>query len=315
MRVSCNPSQIPFQQDMARTAHLWIKAEHRLGESIIWHVARQCYFWVDLLDPALFAHDPATGQTHRRLIPLPPPIGSIAATTDENLLILAHRGGLSLLDINTMELAPYCDPEGGRDDVIYNDIKVDRWGRLWVGTSHARELEPRGALWCVRDRNTWALADAGFAISNGPAFSLDGRTMYFNDSARRITFAYDIAPDHLQARNRRVFVQHAEQDGLPDGCVVDASDHVWTAQWAGRALLRFDQDGHMTDRIEVPSVHVTTLCFGGADLRQMKITTATDGASPEDLASLPHSGSLFACSGDWVGLSEPLFAPSDTRRT
>ena len=27
------------------------------------------------------------------------------------------------------------------------------------------------------------LGDVGFAVSNGPAFSLDGNTMYFNDSA------------------------------------------------------------------------------------------------------------------------------------
>jgi xylono-1,5-lactonase len=292
---------------MATAAHLWIKADHRLGESIIWHVARQCYFWVDLLDPALYSHDPATGQTTHRVIPLPAPIGSIAATTDNDQLILAHRDGLSVLDINTMALTPYCDPEAGRDEVIYNDIKVDRWGRLWVGTSHARELDPRGALWCVKDRKTWALADAGFAISNGPAFSLDGKTMYFNDSARRTTFAYDIAPDHLGARNRRVFVQHAEGDGLPDGCVVDASDHVWTAQWAGSALLRFDREGQLQHRIAVPSVHVTTLCFGGPNLQHMKITTATDGASYEDITALPQSGSLFACSGDWRGQPEPLF--------
>jgi xylono-1,5-lactonase len=314
MRPSCNRSQIAFQRAMATIAQLWIKADHRLGESIIWHAARQCYFWVDLLDPALFSHDPTTAQTTKRVFPIPAPIGSIAATTDDNLLILAHRGGLSLLDINTMALTPYCDPEAGRDEVIYNDIKVDRWGRLWVGTSHAREQQPRGALWCVKDRMTWALADAGFAISNGPAFSLDGKTMYFNDSAHRMTFAYDIAPDHLNARNRRVFVQHGEGDGLPDGCVVDASDHLWTAQWAGHALLRFDRNGRLKERIAVPSVHVTTLCFGGQDLRQMKITTATDGAPPEERSALPLSGSLFASTGGWVGLPEPLFALSDIPR-
>ena len=59
--------------------------------------------------------------------------------------MLAHRGGLSVLDVRDMELTPYCDPEGGRDAIIYNDIKVDRWGRLWVGTSHEKELEARGA--------------------------------------------------------------------------------------------------------------------------------------------------------------------------
>jgi xylono-1,5-lactonase len=292
---------------MQRSAELYIKSQHRLGESIIWHVARQCYFWVDLLDVELFCHDPIAGQTATSKIALPPPIGSIAATTDPNLLVLAHRGGLSLLDLRSMELTFYCDPEGERDAIIYNDIKVDRWGRLWVGTSHEREQEERGALWCVASPTRWALADAGFAISNGPAFSLDGHTMYFNDSARRKTFAFDISQDCLTARNRRTLIQHSDADGMPDGVVVDASDNIWTAQWAGSALLKFDREGQRLECIDVPSVHVTTLCFGGADLRQPLITTATDAATPVQLNDLPLSGSLFTFENSLEGVCEPLF--------
>lgn len=292
---------------MSDTAHLWSRAPHRLGESIIWHAARRCYLWVDLLDPALFTHDPVTGTTRQHAIPLPPPIGSIAATTNDDVVILAHRGGLSLLDLRDMSLTPYCDPEGGRDAIIYNDIKVDRWGRVWVGTSHARELEPRGALWCVESATRFALADAGFAIANGPAFSRDGGTLYFNDSLGRTTFAYDIAPEHLAARNRRVLVHHGEGDGLPDGVVVDANDDVWTAQWAGSAILKFNREGRLLQRIAVPSVHVTTLCFGGESLRDIRITTATDGATPEQLQAMPLSGSLFAFDSTCSGLPEPLF--------
>ncbi len=292
---------------MSRSAQLCIQSHHRLAESIIWHVARQCYFWVDLLDPALFCFDPRSGETVKREIKLPPPIGSIAATTDRNILVLAHRGGLSLLDVRNMEMTPFCDPESERDAIIYNDIKVDRWGRLWVGTSHEKEQEERGALWCVTSAKHWALADAGFAISNGPAFSLDGCTMYFNDSARRKTFAYDIAADHLAARNRRVLIQHAEEDGLPDGVVVDSVDDIWTAQWAGSALLKFNREGQLLERISVPSVHVTTLGFGGADLRRPMVTTATDGATPDQLKALPLSGSLFTFENIGEGVCEPLF--------
>lgn len=294
---------------MAKSAQLWVKAANRLGESIIWHAARRCYFWIDLLEPALFCHVPASGETTRQTINLPPPIGSIAATTDANLLMLAHRGGLSLLDLRSMQMTAYCDPEGGRDAIIYNDMKVDRWGRLWVGTSHEREQEARGALWCVASQTSWALADAGFPVSNGPAFSLDGRSMYFNDSAGRTTYIYDISPEHSLARNRRVFVRHAEADGMPDGVVVDAAGDIWSAQWAGSVLLRFDREGKLKERIEVPSVHVTTLCFGGSKLKEVKITTATDGATPAQLAEMPLSGSLFAFAADVAGVEEPLFKP------
>lgn len=292
---------------MELDAHLWLQARHRLGESLIWHQARQAWLWVDLLDPAVYLWDPAEPAPKVRKLDLPPPIGSLAATTDPNLVILAHRAGLSVLDLATGALTPFCDPEGGRDAIIYNDIKVDPWGRLWVGTSHAREAEPRGALWCVQSPTRWALADAGFAISNGPAFSLDGRTMYFNDSAGRQTLAYDIGPDTLLARNRRVLVAHAPQDGLPDGIVVDAAGDLWSAQWAGRAVLRFDRDGRPKGRIKVPAENVTTLCFGGRNLDRMRIISATDGVSPEALKALPLTGSLFQAAPGVTGRAEPLF--------
>ncbi len=289
------------------TAELWITAQHRLGEAIIWHVATRQLYWVDLLDPALFVHDPHSQKTVRHPLPLPAPIGSIAATTDPKRLILAHRGGLSLLHIETMALEFYCDPEQGRDEIIYNDIKADRWGRLWVGTSHAREQEARGALWCVKNRKTWALGDAGFAVSNGPAVSRDGRTLYFNDSAGRKTFAYDIAEDSLLPRNRRILRNYTEDEGMPDGIVVDASDTIWSAQWNGAALLAMSPDGRPMQRIEVAAFNVTTLCFAGEDLCDVYITTATDGVSAEQMQRYPLTGSLFKFRSHNPGLPEPLF--------
>lgn len=292
--------------DMPR-AELWIESEHRLGESIIWHVASRLLLWVDLLDPAIFSHDLSAGTTLRRALPLPAPIGSIAATTDPKRVIIAHRGGLSLLNIETLALEFFCDPEQGRDHVIYNDIKVDRWGRLWVGTSHAREQDPRGALWCVKDAKTFALADAGFAISNGPAFSPFGGTMYFNDSLGRQTLAYDISRDDLLARNRRVLRAYTESEGMPDGVVVSSNGHIWSAQWGGAAVLRMTGDGAPVERIDVAAANVTTLCFGGDDLCDVFITTARDGVSAEAMARLPLTGSLFRWRADQPGLEEPLF--------
>jgi xylono-1,5-lactonase len=289
-------------------AELWIKAEHRLGESIIWHVAMQRLMWVDLLDPALFIHDPRKNETARHGLDLPPPIGSIAATTDPTRLILAHRGGLSLLNTRTMALESYCNPEDGRDEVIYNDIKVDRWGRLWVGTSHAKEAEPRGALWCVTNRETFSLADVGFPVSNGPAFSRDGSTMIFNDSANYKSFAYDIAEQEMMARHRRVLRAHAVSDGMPDGVVVDSEDTIWTAQWGGAAVLALSPVGALLRKVEVPAWNVTTLCFAGPDLRDVYITTATDTVPPEKMVAFPLTGSLFHFRADVPGLEEPLFA-------
>ena len=288
-------------------ATLLLKAAHRLGESMLWHEARKRLYWTDLLDPGLHAFDIATGTATHEALSLAAPIGSAATTSDPKRLIISHRGGLSLIDLDTFAMTPYCNPEGGRDATIYNDLKTDRWGRLWVATSHEKERDPRGALWCVKDRKTWAQGDVGFPVSNGPAFSPDGRRMYFNDSANYRTFVYDIAPDDLRPRHRTLFASYTEEEGMPDGLTVDAEGCVWTAQWAGARLIRLSPKGEKLLSLHVPSGHVTSMAFGGPDLDELFITTATDGLPPEILARYPLSGSLFRYRPGLQGIAEPLF--------
>jgi sugar lactone lactonase YvrE len=289
-------------------AGLLLKASRRLGESIMWHDARQMLYWTDLPDPGLYGYDLRTGKVMTKRLDLPPPIGSAVVTTDPDKLILNHRGGLSLIDLDDLSMTPYCDPESGRDAVIYNDLKTDRWGRLWVGTSHEKELENRGALWCVRDRKTWTLGDVGFPVSNGPAFSPDGMKMYFNDSANYRTFAYDVSPDDLKPRNRSLFASYTVEEGMPDGLTVDADGCIWTAQWAGARVIRLSPVGEKLLTLHVPTGHVTSVAFGGPGLAELFITTAHDGLTPEQKARYPLSGSLFSYTPGVGGIAEPVFA-------
>jgi len=287
-------------------AELLVKGAQRLGESILWHAARQCLYWTDLLDPGLFQLT-IGGTVQHTPLDLPPPIGSAAATTDPNKLILLARDGLRLVDLETISVTPWCNPEQGRHEIIFNDLKCDRFGRLWAGSSHALERDPRGALWCVKNRTAWQLGDVGFPVSNGPAFSPDGRLMYFNDSVNYQTFVYEILQDSLAPANRQVFARYTEEEGVPDGLTVDAEGCIWTAQWAAARVIRLSPKGEKLMTLHVPSGHVTSVCFGGKEMRDLFITTANEGLSPELQKRYPLSGSLFRYRADVAGLPEPLF--------
>ncbi len=286
---------------------IFIETKHRLGEAIIWHEVHQCLYWIDLLDPALFRHDLKTAKTQSRPLPLEAPIGAIAATDDPDLLLITHRSGLSLLRISDHSLEPYCDPEKNRDAIIWNDAKCDRWGRVWAGSSHVFEKEARGALWCVKDRERFCLGDAGFAISNGPAISPDGGTLYFNDSLGRTTFAYDIAEGDLHPRNRRALIQFTPEEGLPDGIITDAEGCLWIAHWGGARVSHYTADGKLISAYPVPAQNVTTMCFAGPDFTTLYITTARDGLHAAALSEMPLSGSLFRLATNVKGMPEPLF--------
>ena len=190
-------------------------------------------------------------------------MGAIAATTNPKLLMVSHAGGLSTLNIKTGASKIFARPELDRDAVIYNDCKVDHFGRLWVGSSHAKESDPRGALWCVLPNGKCFLGDVGFAVSNGPAFSLDGKIMYFNDSVGKKTFAYDISPDDPMPRNRRVLISYTHEEGMPDGLTVDAEGNLWVAHWGGARITQFTNAGFRLRHVQVPAPHVTTVGFGG----------------------------------------------------
>ncbi len=283
---------------------LLVKSDHRLGESALWHAGLQVWFWVDLYDPMLCSFDPASGMATRRSLDLPAPIGSFVATTEPNILLLSHAHGISTLRIDNLTLEPFANPEQDREGVISNDLKVDRWGRLWLATSHDKEQLPRGALWCVENSGRCTLADVGFAIGNGPAFSPDGKVLYFSDSFNRQILAYDISPDSPHVSGRRVFAQFTIEEGMPDGLTVDASGHVWSAQWAGASIFKLSPAGEKLQRIAVPSGHVTSVAF---NRNKLLITTARDGLSGEAHAQYPLSGSVFELDTDETGVPETLF--------
>jgi xylono-1,5-lactonase len=235
------------------------------------------------------------------------PLGAICATEDPNLLLISHRNGLSLLNIKSLELTDFANPENGRDMVSYNDLKCDRWQRCWVGSSHLLEREPRGALWCITNSSDYLLGDAGFAISNGPAFSKDGLTMFFNDSLGKQTLAYDIERTSMLPRNRRVIRQYTSEEGLPDGNTVDADGNIWTAHWGGSQISKMTPSGEILKTYPVPALNVTTMCFGGFDYKTLYITTARDGMTQTQLKGQPQSGSVFSFHPGAQGLAEPLF--------
>jgi sugar lactone lactonase YvrE len=77
--------------------------------------------------------------------------------------------------------------------------------------------------------------------------------------------------------------------------------------WDGWQVIRFDPDGKEMMRVEVP-VQLTTCCiFGGADLRDLYITTASVGLSQKEIQDSFQAGNLFRFRADVAGLPSHPF--------
>ena len=66
---------------------------------------------------------------------------------------------------------------------------------------------------------------------------------------------------------------------------MDAEGFIWSAEWYGGCVCRYDPDGTLERRIAVPAKQTSSLAFGGPDLRDIFITSAaTLGADAGDAA-------------------------------
>jgi len=97
---------------------------------------------------------------------------------------------------------------------------VGNAGRLWFGSMDNAEEQPSGALYRWESPRGLSPQDRGYVITNGPAVSPDGRTLYHTDTLARTIYAFDLDDAGMLSR-KRVFA-NIEGSGYPDGMAVDA---------------------------------------------------------------------------------------------
>ncbi len=193
--------------------------------------------------------------------------------------------------------SPIVDAPGIR----FNDAKATPSGHIFFGSMSDSEIPGSGLLYRLNHDLTITPVDSGYTVCNGPAVSLDGKTLYHADSPTRTVFAYDLSPDgHLS--HRRAHINFGERQGFPDGMTVDAEGGLWVAHWDGCRVSRFSPDGIMERTIFLPCSRVTSLVFYGSDYDRLAITTASIGRTDETSA-----GHLFTVAGGARGLPPAKF--------
>ena len=171
-----------------------------------------------------------------------------------------------------------------------------------------RRDAPSATLVRVDLDGTMTEALAGMTISNGLAWSPDGRTMYHADTPTHTVRAFDYDPDTGVPSRPRVFAQWQGETDRPDGGTVDSAGNYWTAFYRGGKVLQIAPSGETLAEHAIPAMCPTMCAFGGPDLKTLFVTTARQNRNDDELARLPHSGGLFAMRVDVPGLPETPFA-------
>ena len=232
-------------------------------------------------------------------------IGGLAFNNDGRILC-SGSDGIIWLDPQSGRTGTLLGELNGRPIDGINDMMADGRGGLFFGTvDHPNMfagLPMRPSALCHLAANgRLRVLREGIRFANGFGLSPDGERLYHNDSSVG-TRTYRIAPDSSLSAD--VFLR---QDGDCDGLAVDGAGAVWIARIVEGGLARILPDGSLDGVFPVPGGHVTSLCFGGEDRRDLYVTTAApDGGQAVMKRTQPEqlTGALLRARASTPGLPE-----------
>jgi D-xylonolactonase len=265
-----------------------------LGEGPIWW--NRALWFVDIKQDRIHCFDPVTRTGKSWNAPVAP---GFLAPLRSGKFIAGTKTGLSIFAPDTGRFDDLMAVEPDRPGNRLNDAAVDANGRLWFGSMDDAECDPTGRLYCL-GREGLKMMDTGYVITNGPAFSPDGKIFYHTDTLERTIYAFDLGSGG-EISNKRVFARVEDGAGYPDGSVVDAEGCLWTGLFGGWAARRYSPKGELLGAVRFPVSNITRLAFDGTIVYA---TTAWKGLDAAAREAQPLAGGLFRFEVETPGLAQ-----------
>lgn len=284
---------------MHNEAELVLDAKAILGEGPCWDDQKNVLYWIDIAGKQLHIYDPRNNkdiviETAERVTAVAPrKLGG---------LVLAAEHGFYTLDLETENMTSITNPEKHLPNNRFNDGKCDAMGRFWAGTMDEDGEVDCGALYCLDVDFRVRKVLNPVSCSNGIAWDAKNETLYYIDTPTMQVAAFDFDLASGTVRNKRIAVTIPEDQGVPDGMTIDAEGMLWVAHWGGYRVSRWNpQTGQCTEQVRVPVAKVTSCVFGGEQLNELYITTASIGLNEQELREQPYAGGVFKVKTDVKG--------------
>ena len=260
-----------------------------IGEGPVAHLDTGAVSWVDPVGRRLLNWNGTEG----RELPLDEtvyalarmPNGSLLGAMDESLGLIGETTG-------TVERCSGTQLDAG---CRFNDMTVDSRGGIWVGAMHKGLLATRGSLYHAAGANKPLRRVAeGLGVPNGMAFDAEGRTLFLIDTLSRHLLAYPVDVEKGALGQPAIVTDFLDLTGKPDGMTMGSDGSLWVAMWGGGCILRVSRSGVVEQKIRLPVLHVSSLCFGREG--ELWATTSRARQTEAQLAETPGAGALLRIS-------------------
>lgn len=311
-----------------RTVELALDCHCDLGEGPIFDDRLGILYFVDINRNTIHAFN--TEHIAHETLELSEPVGSVALTTDKDLLLAATRRHILLVRfwkggeqergvVRTIAEVP---ESHGIDNMRFNDAKATPQGAFLAGRMHTNWRQPgnRGWVYSLAPKSPstleTVLTPEDIALPNGMAWSHDGKTCYVVDSGEETITAY--ATDSLGIpRTKRHSTSVIDGDStaaapvpprevrrtptghkhVPDGMTIDSHGNLWIVPGESSSVVQIDPaTGEELQRVTLPVKRPTSCGFGGPGLEWLYVTTRVESGQ----GASEHHGGLFRVKIDGV---------------
>ncbi|MXZ21431.1 MAG: SMP-30/gluconolactonase/LRE family protein [Caldilineaceae bacterium SB0665_bin_25] len=290
---------------MSISVDLLIDAHALVGEGPIWDADENVLWWVDIMSSKLYAYDPATEAN--REWDVGQHVGTVVQRASGGLM-LALKDGFAAFDPASGAVEMLVDPESHLPDNRFNDGKCDPAGRFWAGTMAYDDQSDQGSVYRMDTDHSVHKMIEDIGISNGIIWSLDAKTMYYTDSLDFAIRAYDYDAGTGDIDNERIAIDIPEEMGFADGFTIDEEGMLWVAHYGASRVRRWNPDtAAVLAEVVLPTSAITACAFGGPNLDQLYITSASFRMSDAEKAEQPHAGGLFVAGPGVRGVASDKF--------
>ena len=280
-----------------------------VGEGPVWSPEEGKLYWTDIHSGKLFKYNPIDNSNE--IIHDGIEVGGFRFN-DGGGLVLGTWEGIMLWnsddDFNWIKVGNF---EGKDTAIRINDVTSGPDGSFYCGTDTSKWQND--ILFRLNLDRTIDIIDEGITLCNGMGFSPDETKFYNTDTLEKTIYQWDYNAVKRSLSNKKILVKIEDDfEGISDGMTVDSEGFIWSAMWFGSKVKRFDPDGKLEREIHFPATQTSCPMFGGKDLNELYVTTASAGTGDPPIGFEPinydfkayRGGDLFRVKLDIQGKAE-----------